>query len=213
MYHNSLRNNKFVGALVASINKTFTRFISSAEFQSNQSELTDRMTRASRRPSGSTWRSTVSSRTGLSYTGRPDPVHTGARGGCHQGLLQAERDGEGQVYLHHCQQEDQCQVLQNNGKLSSTVVDDCVTLPERYDFFLVSQSVRQGTINPTSYNVVQDTISSILIGSSLSVLLGSSLSLQGLVRRLQFPQGCVGGSRGSGIIALVRVQEFLRMNC
>ena len=27
----------------------------------------------------------------------------------------------------------------------------------RYDFFLVSQSVRQGTVNPTSYNVVEDT--------------------------------------------------------
>jgi len=40
---------------------------------------------------------------------------------------------------------------------SGTVVDDVVTLPERYDFFLVSQSVRQGTVNPTSYNVIEDT--------------------------------------------------------
>jgi aubergine-like protein len=40
---------------------------------------------------------------------------------------------------------------------SGTVVDDVVTLPERYDFFLISQSVRQGTVNPTSYNVVYDT--------------------------------------------------------
>ena len=39
---------------------------------------------------------------------------------------------------------------------SGTVVDDVVTLPERYDFFLVSQSVRQGTVNPTSYKVIQD---------------------------------------------------------
>ncbi|EDW02949.1 protein aubergine [Drosophila grimshawi] len=37
-----------------------------------------------------------------------------------------------------------------------TVVDDIITLPERYDFFLVSQSVRQGTVSPTSYNVIQD---------------------------------------------------------
>merc|ERR1711909_47250 len=40
---------------------------------------------------------------------------------------------------------------------SGTVVDDVVTLPERYDFFLVSQSVRQGTVNPTSYNIIEDT--------------------------------------------------------
>lgn len=38
-----------------------------------------------------------------------------------------------------------------------TVVDDVVTLPERYDFFLVSQMVNQGTASPTSYNVIEDT--------------------------------------------------------
>ena len=37
-----------------------------------------------------------------------------------------------------------------------TVVDSVVTLPERYDFFLVSQSVGQGTVNPTSFNVIHD---------------------------------------------------------
>jgi hypothetical protein len=39
---------------------------------------------------------------------------------------------------------------------SGTVVDDVVTLPERYDFYLISQSVRVGTVNPTSYNVIWD---------------------------------------------------------
>ncbi|XP_077505848.1 piwi-like protein 1 [Amblyomma americanum] len=38
-----------------------------------------------------------------------------------------------------------------------TVVDSEVTRPERYDFFLVSQSVRQGTVAPTHYNVIYDT--------------------------------------------------------
>ncbi|XP_030029276.2 piwi-like protein Siwi [Manduca sexta] len=38
-----------------------------------------------------------------------------------------------------------------------TVIDDVVTLPERYDFYLVSQNVREGTIAPTSYNVIEDT--------------------------------------------------------
>uniref|UniRef100_A0A1B0G0Z7 Piwi domain-containing protein n=1 Tax=Glossina morsitans morsitans TaxID=37546 RepID=A0A1B0G0Z7_GLOMM len=39
-----------------------------------------------------------------------------------------------------------------------TVVNDVITLPERYVFFLVSQSVRQGTVSPTSYNVILDTM-------------------------------------------------------
>ncbi|XP_077485667.1 piwi-like protein 1 [Amblyomma americanum] len=38
-----------------------------------------------------------------------------------------------------------------------TVVDSEVTRPGRYDFFLVSQSVRQGAVAPTYYNVIYDT--------------------------------------------------------
>lgn len=37
-----------------------------------------------------------------------------------------------------------------------TIVNDVITLPERYDFFLISQAVRQGTVSPTSYNVIHD---------------------------------------------------------
>ncbi|XP_075424811.1 piwi-like protein 1 isoform X1 [Ascaphus truei] len=37
-----------------------------------------------------------------------------------------------------------------------TIVDVEVTRPEWYDFFIVSQSVRQGTVSPTHYNVVYD---------------------------------------------------------
>ncbi|XP_055323202.1 piwi-like protein Siwi [Sitodiplosis mosellana] len=44
-----------------------------------------------------------------------------------------------------------------NNVPAGTVVDDIVTLPERYDFFLVSQAVNQGTATPTNYNVIYDT--------------------------------------------------------
>ncbi|KAK8723752.1 hypothetical protein OTU49_011539, partial [Cherax quadricarinatus] len=37
-----------------------------------------------------------------------------------------------------------------------TVCDDVITLPERYDFYLVSQRVQQGTVTPTSYNILED---------------------------------------------------------
>lgn len=37
-----------------------------------------------------------------------------------------------------------------------TLVDNTVTHKERYDFFLVSQKVTQGTVSPTSYNIVED---------------------------------------------------------
>ncbi|KAL1459160.1 hypothetical protein WDU94_011167, partial [Cyamophila willieti] len=38
-----------------------------------------------------------------------------------------------------------------------SVIDDVITSPERYDFFLVPQSVNQGTVSPTYFNVVHDT--------------------------------------------------------
>lgn len=37
-----------------------------------------------------------------------------------------------------------------------TVVDDVITNPLKYDFFIVSQSVRRGTVTPCSYNVIAD---------------------------------------------------------
>lgn len=45
----------------------------------------------------------------------------------------------------------------NENPLPGTVVDDVITMPERYDFYLVSQTVRQGTVAPTSYNIIYDT--------------------------------------------------------
>jgi aubergine-like protein len=38
-----------------------------------------------------------------------------------------------------------------------TVVDNTVTRAEWYDFYLISQSTTQGTVNPTHYNVIHDT--------------------------------------------------------
>lgn len=37
------------------------------------------------------------------------------------------------------------------------VCDNTVTLNERFDFFLVSQKANQGTVSPTSFNVIEDT--------------------------------------------------------
>nr|QID20010.1 piwi [Drosophila buzzatii] len=45
-----------------------------------------------------------------------------------------------------------------NNPQPGTIVDDVVTLPERYDFYLVSQTVLQGTVSPTNYNVLYSNI-------------------------------------------------------
>ncbi|OXU31859.1 hypothetical protein TSAR_014087, partial [Trichomalopsis sarcophagae] len=38
-----------------------------------------------------------------------------------------------------------------------TIIDDVITDPTKYDFMIISQHVTQGTVTPTSYNVVYDT--------------------------------------------------------
>jgi hypothetical protein len=43
-------------------------------------------------------------------------------------------------------------------KLENCKCNDFFCLSCRYDFFLVSQSVRQGTVSPTSYNVISDNL-------------------------------------------------------
>ena len=44
-----------------------------------------------------------------------------------------------------------------NNPPPGTIIDNDITRPEWYDFFIVAQSVRQGTVTPTSYNVIYDT--------------------------------------------------------
>jgi len=166
-YHDSLHKDKSVGAVVASVNSTFTKFISMADFHSNQSEMTDRMC-----PAIAKALSRYNSLNGC----LPERV-----------IMYRDGVGDGQIpYVveHELAAIEKCfevagmgdsvkftyiivskrintRFFRMNGKPSNppsgTVVDDVVTLPERYDFFLVSQSVRQGTVNPTSYNVIKDT--------------------------------------------------------
>jgi len=51
-------------------------------------------------------------------------------------------------------------IFTNNGQNppAGTVVDEVITLPERYDFFLVPVDCRQGTVAPTCFNVIYDTM-------------------------------------------------------
>merc|ERR1719357_2093276 len=165
-YHDSLHKDKSAGALVASLNKNFTRFISSAHIHDRMSEMTDHMVPAV----------TKALRKYIEVNGQaPERV-----------IMYRDGVGDGQIsYVldHEVAAIEQCFKMQRlegvkftyvivskkintkffaiNGKPgnvnSGTIVDDVVTQPERYDFFLVSQSVTQGTVNPTSYNIVKDT--------------------------------------------------------
>eukprot|EP00092_Neocalanus_flemingeri_P037390 GFUD01040714.1.p1 GENE.GFUD01040714.1~~GFUD01040714.1.p1 ORF type:complete len:911 (-),score=265.15 GFUD01040714.1:184-2916(-) len=165
-YHDSLHKDKSVGAVVASINATFTKFISMADFHSNQSEMTDKMCPAIAKAlrkynsvNGCLPERVIMYRDGVGDGQIPYVVEheVAAITKC---FNEAGMDEVKFTYIIVSKRIN-TRLFRNNGKPtnppSGTVVDDVITLPERYDFFLVSQSVRQGTVNPTSYNVVKDT--------------------------------------------------------
>ncbi|KAF7997591.1 hypothetical protein HCN44_006162 [Aphidius gifuensis] len=50
----------------------------------------------------------------------------------------------------------------NRGQIGNpppgTIVDDVITCPTKYDFFVVAQAVRQGSVAPTSFSVIDDNV-------------------------------------------------------
>jgi len=165
-YHDSQQKGKSVGALVASVNASFTQFFSVSEFhdtvgaQEISNKIASMFTRA------------LSAYSDVNGT-LPEKVFF-FRDGVGDGQIRFVHETEVQALkavLKQFNPEMKLTVIivskrintrfvtkANNADnpVSGTVVDDVVTLPERYDFFLVSQSVNQGTVNPTSYNVIWD---------------------------------------------------------
>ncbi|EEB19250.1 protein piwi, putative [Pediculus humanus corporis] len=163
--HDTVRKSKSVGALVASLNKAMNAWFSCVNFHENGEELSDTIAldicKALRK---------------YKEINKSLPARI---------FVYRDGVGEGQInYVYKHEVEMLKKVLTDiyngpNWKLSfiivtkriktrffnkernprpGTVVDDVVTLPERYDFYLVSQSVRQGTVSPTSYNIISDNV-------------------------------------------------------
>merc|ERR1712131_931 len=160
-YHDTVQKGRSVGAIVASMNSSMTKYISIANLHSNpHQELNDNMVPAISKAlrKYQEINSNLPSRI-IIY-----------RDGVGDGQIQYVIDHEIAAILSCLAKaglpEDQVKftyivvnkkintrIMQMEGRNavnppSGTVVDDVVTLPERYDFFLVSQSVRQGTVNP-----------------------------------------------------------------
>merc|ERR1712013_978356 len=141
-YHDSAKKGRSVGAVVASMNSTFTKYLSVANLHTNPAqELNDNMCVGDGQ---------------IPYVMEHEITAI-------QNCFRAAGLTDDQLLFTYIivSKRINTRFFKMTGKPSNppsgTVVDDVVTLPERYDFFLVSQSVRQGTVNPTSYNVIKDT--------------------------------------------------------
>ncbi|TDG47295.1 hypothetical protein AWZ03_006288 [Drosophila navojoa] len=166
--HSSKNKNKSYGALVATMDmKSSTRYYSSVSEHIKGQELSDQMSlkmacalKAYREHHGALPERILFFRDGVGDGQLYQVVNTEVN------FLKSQLD---QIYKS-AGKEEGCRMafivvtkrintryfVNMRNPEPGTVIDDIITLPERYDFFLVSQSVHQGTVSPTSYNVIQD---------------------------------------------------------
>ncbi|CAB3989275.1 piwi 1 [Paramuricea clavata] len=166
-YHDSVSKGKSISGFVASTNQTLTKYYSRCTSQHTGQELVDGIKVC---VTGALRKYNEINKT------LPDRIIV-FRDGVGDGQLAA-------VFEHEVKQFMECfrtvgfqerpkfafivvkkrinsRFFLKNGRLQNpppgSVVDQHVTRKEWYDFFLVSQSVRQGTVTPTHYNVIHDT--------------------------------------------------------
>eukprot|EP00095_Tigriopus_kingsejongensis_P009109 maker-scaffold150_size309978-snap-gene-1.13 protein:Tk09109 transcript:maker-scaffold150_size309978-snap-gene-1.13-mRNA-1 annotation:"giwi protein" len=165
-YHDTASKGKSVGAVVASLNNDMTRYTSSCEFHANNEELLDHMRgsffkaiQAYKAANGNLPSRIIVYRDGVG-DGQIEYVKEGEITGIKAVFEQFNFNPKLTFVIVSKRINARFFKPLAQGKAtnppSGTIIDDVVTLPERYDFFLISQSVRQGTVNPTSYNVIQD---------------------------------------------------------
>ncbi|KDR24113.1 Protein piwi, partial [Zootermopsis nevadensis] len=162
--HDTTTKEKSYGALVASLDKPFSRYFSAVSAHTTGEELSNYLT---------------------SNIAKALHKYKEYNGGALPQRIVIYRDGVGEgqipyVYKHEVELlKERLNImygsqpvrmafivvtkrintrlfLGNGNPPPGTVADDCITMP--YDFFLVSQSVRQGTVSPTSYNVISDNV-------------------------------------------------------
>ena len=165
-YHDTAQKGRSVAAFISTTNETLTRFHSRVAFQHTGQELLD----AIKLCMTSALRNYFNINQYL-----PDRIIL-YRDGVGDGQLGIVKDHEIPQFLECFETFDNynpkfavvvvkkrinTRVFLDEGGLTNpppgTIIDTEVTKPEWYDFFLVAQSVRQGTVTPTHYNVLHDT--------------------------------------------------------
>uniref|UniRef100_A0A0A9YSH4 Protein piwi n=1 Tax=Lygus hesperus TaxID=30085 RepID=A0A0A9YSH4_LYGHE len=163
--HDTSMRQTSVGALVASLNSTYSRYYSSVTFHKEGTELCDSLP-AEMLKALITYRAHNNGELPSRIFFYRDGV---GEGNLHY-TLEHEVKKIVEMWNMNFPERGECPLTfivvskrintrifyQANNPPPGTVVDSTITLPNMYDFFLVSQSVNQGTVSPTSYNVIYD---------------------------------------------------------
>ncbi|XP_077883191.1 LOW QUALITY PROTEIN: piwi-like protein 3 [Ictidomys tridecemlineatus] len=167
-FHDIVSRRKSIAGFVASIDEELTKWYSQCIFQAPGEELVDGLKNCLQRALNSWLRNVPHA---------PESIVV-YRDGVGDGQLQALLDHEISELVGYLENECPYSIkltfivvkkrintrffLQHNRKLGNpapgTVVDMMVTREQWYDFFIVSQSSTVGTVTPTHYNVIYDTV-------------------------------------------------------
>ncbi|KAM6166384.1 piwi-like protein 3 [Erethizon dorsatum] len=164
-FHDIINRQKSIAGFVASTNEELTKWHSQCVFQEPGQELVDGLNSCLEAALDS-WFKNVQH--------QPDSVVV-YRDGVGDGQLQALLDHEIPQLVSHLRKHQvkltfivvkkrintrffvQSQERLQNPP-SGTVIDVALTREEWYDFYIVSQSSKHGTVTPTHYNVIYDTV-------------------------------------------------------
>ncbi|KAF7669169.1 hypothetical protein LDENG_00236060 [Lucifuga dentata] len=167
-YHDSCAGKRSIGALVASLNQGMTRWYSKCVLQHKGQEIMDGLKMALN----------GALKDYMKFNNCLPTRIIVYRDGVGDGQLQSVvsyevpqiiesiktmgKDYEPKLTVVVVKKRISCRLFAHiNGKVSNpppgTIVDSAVTRPEWYDFYIVSQAVRMGSVSPTHYNVVYDT--------------------------------------------------------
>ena len=163
--HDTSNRGRSFGAFIASMNSRFSRWVSKADMHDRLEELSSHLSE----------NLTVAIRRYQEANGKlPHRVFI-YRDGVGDGHLEHVFNVELKQVKKAIKQIDErirlCVIvvnkrigarfyMKNNNTYKNpppgTVIDNIVTRKERYDFYLVSQSTRNGTVSPTYYNIIHD---------------------------------------------------------
>jgi len=165
-WHDASQKGRSVGAVVATINPSLSRFVSYVTFHTQNEECIAKIgacvakaLKEYQKNNGSLPERVVVYRDGVG-DGQIAQTKNMEVGKIREAFKQVGCDPKFTYVIVTKRVNTRFYKMDGNNAVnppSGSIFDDVVTLPERYDFYLVSQSVRQGTVNPTSYNIIEDT--------------------------------------------------------
>ncbi|XP_049852397.1 LOW QUALITY PROTEIN: piwi-like protein Siwi [Schistocerca gregaria] len=163
VYHDTASRGVSIGALVASMNKALSRYFSAVSYQHSGEELSNELSinmckalQKFQTMNGSLPERIIIYRDGVGEGQIPFVMEHEVE--LLKGRLKEIYGGRTakMTFIIVTKRINSRVFHDKQNPPPGTIVDDVITLAQRYDFFLVSQSVRQGTVSPTSYNIIYD---------------------------------------------------------